>query len=408
MRDWISNNTQFVLYATIIGVAFLIFSYTLYRFIGIFVFSLFIYYVTRPVYNKLKKKIGHPNISATIAMTVFVFPFILIITYTSIVALQELRLLISSEHLVHLEEFIDIDIGTPETLRGEVEEIITEPGIIGSIVATGSSYASIFTTILINIFLVLLITFYALKDSKKVKKESEQIFGEDTTTIKFFKSVDKDFEILFFGNILYALFAGVIASVTYFTFSLGSPSTIDLPYPFLLGVLTGAASLIPIIGVKLVYVPISGILIVESYFAGPETYWFPILFMIFCLLLIDTIPDFIVRPYVSGERLHMGSLIFAYVFGPVIFGWYGLFLGPILLIFITNIYRIILPQFISQISSERICAGDKIVVEIDSDMQTVTVVERDGDKIYVSTQKSGKKYSVIKEVSIDDVEKIKS
>jgi hypothetical protein len=34
----------------------------------------------------------------------------------------------------------------------------------------------------------------------------------------------------------------------------------------------------------------------------------------------------------------------AYIFGPLLFGWYGVFLGPILLVLVVHFARVVLPS----------------------------------------------------------------
>jgi hypothetical protein len=38
--------------------------------------------------------------------------------------------------------------------------------------------------------------------------------------------------------------------------------------------------------------------------------------------------------------------MFAYIFGPLLFGWYGLFLGPLLLVVITDFARVVVPDLV--------------------------------------------------------------
>jgi predicted PurR-regulated permease PerM len=54
-------------------------------------------------------------------------------------------------------------------------------------------------------------------------------------------------------------------------------------------------------------------------------------FIAVAVVVVDTIPDLVLRPYLSGERTHVGLLMLAYIFGPVVFGFYGLFFAPIIL-----------------------------------------------------------------------------
>ncbi len=48
-------------------------------------------------------------------------------------------------------------------------------------------------------------------------------------------------------------------------------------------------------------------------------------FLVLTIVVVDTIPDLVLRPYLSGERTHVGLLMLAYIFGPIVFGFYGLF-----------------------------------------------------------------------------------
>jgi hypothetical protein len=59
-----------------------------------------------------------------------------------------------------------------------------------------------------------------------------------------------------------------------------------------------------------------------------------------------------VRPYVSGRDLHLGLIILAYVFGPLVWGWYGLFLGPMVLVLGVHFGRLVLPELVAGVEIE--------------------------------------------------------
>lgn len=48
----------------------------------------------------------------------------------------------------------------------------------------------------------------------------------------------------------------------------------------------------------------------------------------------------------NTQGFHVGTLMFVYILGPVLFGWYGLFLGPIILILVVHFTRLILPELV--------------------------------------------------------------
>ena len=97
---------------------------------------------------------------------------------------------------------------------------------------------------------------------------------------------------------------------------------------------------------KIVYVPVAILLAVEALIHNPALIWFPLVFAAVSLVIIDTIPDLILRPYVSGRDLHTGAVMIAYIIGPLLFGWYGLFLGPLILVLVVQFARILLPELI--------------------------------------------------------------
>jgi predicted PurR-regulated permease PerM len=98
---------------------------------------------------------------------------------------------------------------------------------------------------------------------------------------------------------------------------------------------------------KIVYVPVTILLAVEAAVTDPATLWVALVYGAVSLVIVDTIPDFLLRPYVSGRNLHTGTVMFAYIIGPALFGWYGLFLGPLLLVVGVHFVRIVLPELVS-------------------------------------------------------------
>ena len=71
------------------------------------------------------------------------------------------------------------------------------------------------------------------------------------------------------------------------------------------------------------YVPVVVYLAAMAWMEG-RGWAFVGLFAGVSFVVVDVIPDLVVRLYVSGGGLHTGSLMFAYILGPLLFGWYGL------------------------------------------------------------------------------------
>ncbi len=340
--------------------------YMMYNFVSAFVLGIFIYYSTRPLYNKLIEKDINKTISAIIAPVLFIIPVLILLIYTLRVVTVEVRSLViqagdslfSFVDAEQIEEFIDIeeiDIIYPETLLHNPVEIIQ---IIQSIdtsdlesyfdsilqfgVVLFSSLSELFFTLLIAFSL----TFYLLRDGYILRKKLHKFVNYDKTITKYIKTVDKDLEIVFFGNILLAIFIGIIGSVSFTVLTLFFPGGNILAYPALIGILCGVTSLIPVVGMKLVYIPVTAVItaigLIENGFVG---LLFPVTFFVVALVVVDSIPDFIARPYISSRGgISTGVIFFSYVLGPLTFGWYGLFLGPLIFVIIYEFVELILPK----------------------------------------------------------------
>ena len=76
--------------------------------------------------------------------------------------------------------------------------------------------------------------------------------------------------------------------------------------------------------------------------------------LIVYFLVLDILPQSFVQPYISGRQLNPMLLLFAYILGPILFGWYGFFLMPIIAVLLLELLRIVLPELLH---------GDAIVPE---------------------------------------------
>ena len=57
-------------------------AYMTYPFLDVFVYGLFIYYVSRPLYHPIKKRIKDESVSALITLILLMLPFIFLSLYT--------------------------------------------------------------------------------------------------------------------------------------------------------------------------------------------------------------------------------------------------------------------------------------------------------------------------------------
>ncbi len=323
-----------------------------YAFIGTFVFGLFLYYATRPIYDRLARRVRPPSLAAGLSLFALALPAILLLAYTLGIALQEVSGLAAEYDLAALESLFEpyLDVSSIPVTPAEIASGDGLSAVVGALGSAGA-YLGFLGTGAVHLFVMFAIAFYLLRDDHKLARWATRRFADEAGVLQTYaRAVDRSFHQVFFGNIVNAALTGVIGAITYNLLDLVAPAAfpVGIPYPTLLGLLAGAASLIPIVGMKLVYPPAGLYLVVVGLLdGGPGTLWFPAAFLLLSFLVVDTIPDLVLRPYVSGRSLHMGMLMFAYIFGPLLFGWYGIFLGPMLLVLVVQFVRLVLPELVA-------------------------------------------------------------
>lgn len=169
--------------------------------------------------------------------------------------------------------------------------------------------------------------------------------GRDTTAYAYAIAVDEDLESVFFGNILFMVAMSIIAVGTYEVTNLLAPGTLHIPMVLVLGVLTGIASLIPIIVGKVIYIPIVAYLGFQAV-RSSGSFLFIAGVLVVYFLILDILPQAFLQPYITGRQLDMLVLMFGYILGPILFGWYGFFLLPIVFVLMLEAIRIVLPELV--------------------------------------------------------------
>jgi predicted PurR-regulated permease PerM len=111
---------------------------------------------------------------------------------------------------------------------------------------------------------------------------------------------------------------------------------VGLPYPLFFGALTTVASPVPGVGTMLVWVPAGIVLILLGHAARG------ILLLVWGVLVVTGIPDYVIRPRLVGRESEMPALLtFTALFGGVeVFGLKGLILGPVLMAVAIAVWRL--------------------------------------------------------------------
>jgi len=310
-----------------------------FQFIAALSISVFLYYSLRRYHKALRRFRLPSRVRAVIVLTSVAIPLMLLIGYSIVLAAIEIRRFVTQYEFIALASetvpwFGGIETIPEFTIGGLYEAY--QAGQLDAFIAFATENATFVTNLIssffLNLFITVVVTYYLLVDGHRIREWLLK-FDDDAIIRKYLEAVDEELEAVFFGNLLNVVATSLIAIGVFRGYNLIAPAAAQVPYPTLAGGLTGLASLIPVVGMKVVYVPLtlaaavpivtSGDTSIVGYVAG---------FFLAALIVVDTIPDLILRPYLSGDATHVGLLMLAYTIGPVVLGFYGFFFAPILLV----------------------------------------------------------------------------
>jgi len=201
--------------------------------------------------------------------------------------------------------------------------------LTNSLVNTFSRLILDFPTLSLQLLVIFFTFFFVLKDK-------EQVVAYVRSLLPFSKDVEKQlFEYsrsitssVIYGQIIIGVIQGIIIGIGFFV--------VQVPNALLLTIIAGIASVLPIVGPALVWVPVAIFLII----AGN-----PVPAVILSLFgIISSSIDNILRPIITSRatRMHSSLVLVGMIGGLFLFGILGLILGPLILAYllvILEMYR---------------------------------------------------------------------
>jgi predicted PurR-regulated permease PerM len=202
-------------------------------------------------------------------------PIVLILLYALLTGVRELDVFLRQSGLEQfrsaLQPYVDVASMTDpswlvDLLRGNTGQVV-------SVVAVASIW-------LVRLFVALVVAFYLLRDDRVVARWFRDVFEDNPGVVAFAEGIDDDLTMIYTGNLLTIVATGLVAVVTFYAFDLLAGSDL-IAHPLLLGML------VPVVGIKLVYVPYTAVLVFRSVAVGAIPVWIPVVF--FVLVLVVTV-----------------------------------------------------------------------------------------------------------------------
>ena len=318
-------------------------------FVGTVVFGLFVYYAVRPIHRRLLGYADSRLGASVTTMIVAAVPLLVVMIYAAGLAARELVSVAGPELA---DVVIQRAVGDSEAVVELIEDPTAALAQLDTLGQVGANLSAVVAAVgflgsgLLRLSLALALAFFLLQDGGKIDEWfREEIADGESVAYVYLRGVDADIETVYFGNVLTVVGVTVASVVVYNVYNALAPAAVSLPVPTLLALLTGLATFVPIVVGKLVYLPAGALLFVDAVRAD-ASFLYPIAFLAVAFVLLDVVPQTFVRPYVSGRSLHPGLVLFGYVMGAAYFGWYGLFLGPLVVVVTVQFLKQVLPDLV--------------------------------------------------------------
>ncbi|MDY6778237.1 MAG: AI-2E family transporter, partial [Candidatus Nanohaloarchaea archaeon] len=280
------------------------------------VFGLFLYYGTRPIYRYIKQFGVPDNLAAAVSLLALGLPFIVMLLVVVVTGLTQAVGLVEQGNLRQLEPLVrDLGLETDISFSdySSISDFLSSEGFRTLLLESWSAVTSLTNrtiSIAFFIFMSFISAFFMYAWGEGARETILELFDDDESVLESFMSrMDRDMASVFFGNIINAFVTAIIGAVAYTALNVFAGGAVRVPAPILLGVMTGLASLIPIVGSKIVYIPAAAIIGFRAFMVGgPMEYGFVLLFLGVALVVVDTLPDMILRPLISGRSTSQGAL----------------------------------------------------------------------------------------------------
>jgi len=299
----------------------------------IFLASIFVFF-TKGLYEKLVNKIKNKQLSSflviVVILTLILLPLYFLLlslinqTYSALNHSVNLidNINLNSCHFLFCEQiksnlgFIDLSI----------DKIFTSV-----VIFIKNSYSIIFNSIssmVLDLFIFLLAFYYLLIDGDKFVKYIKRLIPMklEYKNALFIKFRDIS-EAIFLNTILIALIQGLLLGVGFYIF--------NIPSPILWGLVASFFALIPIIGTGFIWVPgVIYLFLIGNFISGS-------LFLFYGLFIIS-LSDNLLAPYLLKKKIqvHPFLILITILGGLQIWGFFGIFIGPILISFLIAIIQL--------------------------------------------------------------------
>ena len=208
-------------------------------------------------------------------------------------------------------------------IQGELSAAAAYAATLGAMLVRYTSFA------ILGLVVALMTMYYVLLDGPSLARRIERLAPLDPRHTRALLVEAREVgRTAFIGTIATAVVQGVIAGLGYAMFG--------VPQPVMWGLATALGSFLPIIGTAIVWVPLSGYLLVEGHPVRA------VMLAAWGIVAVTSIADYWIRPKIVGSHGHGHPLLtlLALLGGIEVFGLAGLLVAPIVMSVFVAAFRI--------------------------------------------------------------------
>lgn len=213
------------------------------------------------------------------------------------------------------------------TLHNWVGKI--EQNVQDALRALGSRLLGAIPEFLIGTSIILFVVYYLLTDGEKLYRYVRRAAPLPGRQVDFLAvEARRGLRGVFVGQLLLSVLQGLLGGIGFWI--------ADLPSPVLWGAVMALFALLPVLGTPMIWVPASIWLLLDGHV------WEGVFLLVYGTIAILVILDTFVRPVLLGSStdLHPFFVLVGVLGGAAVFGFIGLFLGPLLIGVLVSVLKV--------------------------------------------------------------------
>jgi predicted PurR-regulated permease PerM len=209
------------------------------------------------------------------------------------------------------------------------------------LLSIGAAALSNIFSFAVDLVVIFLTLFFLFREGTRIRLRAATLLPLSAVQVeRLFTTINNTVVANVYGGLAVAVAQGFLTGLAFWVFS--------VPSPIMWGLVTAVASLVPVVGSAMVWVPACIVLVVGGH-------WVKALLLLGWGAAVVGQVDALIRPYVMSKqvKVHTLLLFFALLGGVKAFGIMGLFIGPVVLSVTTAVVGILEEMNSSSQSSQQ-------------------------------------------------------